>query len=121
MICSSFCLCLVTRAPVICAVQHFISYFFAIERYHSQHVSDRVDTLRVVQLVASLFHGHPYLIQGFDTFLPIGHCIEVSSDAVIRSHRRYLHGPYYNQSRAPVSPAIDFGNLRRVVVLHEIY
>jgi len=28
-----------------------------------------------------LFHGHPSLIQGFNTFLPVGYRIEVGSDA----------------------------------------
>jgi paired amphipathic helix protein Sin3a len=35
----------------------------------------------VIQRVATLFHGHPSLIQGFNTFLPVGYRIEVGSDA----------------------------------------
>jgi paired amphipathic helix protein Sin3a len=46
-----------------------------------KHVFDRIDTPGVIQRVASLFHGHPSLIQGFNTFLPVGYRIEVGSDA----------------------------------------
>ena len=42
---------------------------------------DRIDTPGVIQRVANLFHGHPFLIQGFNTFLPVGYRIEVGSDA----------------------------------------
>ncbi|KAI0302797.1 hypothetical protein B0F90DRAFT_1627282 [Multifurca ochricompacta] len=43
--------------------------------------SQVIDTPGVIQRVASLFHGHPSLIQGFNTFLPVGYRIEVGSDA----------------------------------------
>jgi paired amphipathic helix protein Sin3a len=51
------------------------------KRYFSQRVFDRIDTPGVIHRVATLFHGHPALIQGFNTFLPVGYRIEVSSDA----------------------------------------
>jgi paired amphipathic helix protein Sin3a len=51
------------------------------KRRRSQRVFDRIDTPGVIQRVASLFHGHPTLIQGFNTFLPIGYRIEVGTDA----------------------------------------
>ncbi|KAI9451486.1 hypothetical protein F5148DRAFT_1378838 [Russula earlei] len=43
--------------------------------------SQVIDTPGVIRRVASLFHGHPSLIQGFNTFLPVGYRIEVGSDA----------------------------------------
>jgi len=46
-----------------------------------QHVCDRLDTPGAISRVASLFRGHPSLIQGFNKFLPIGYRIEVGSDA----------------------------------------
>jgi len=46
-----------------------------------QHVFDRIDTPGVIQRVESLFRGNPFLIEGFNTFLPPGYCIEVGSDA----------------------------------------
>jgi len=42
--------------------------------------SYRIDTPGVIQRVSRLFHGNPYLIQGFNTFLPQGYRIEVSAD-----------------------------------------
>ena len=41
----------------------------------------RIDTPGVIQRVSQLFNGHPSLIQGFNTFLPIGYRIECSTDA----------------------------------------
>jgi len=49
--------------------------------YFSHHLFDRIDTPGVIRRVATLFHGHPSLIQGFNTFLPVGYRIEVGSDA----------------------------------------
>ncbi|KAN0116479.1 hypothetical protein V8E52_005860 [Russula decolorans] len=43
--------------------------------------SQVIDTPGVIQRVATLFHGHPSLIQGFNTFLPVGYRIEVGSNA----------------------------------------
>jgi paired amphipathic helix protein Sin3a len=51
-----------------------------MKSYRSQHVFDGIDTPCVIQRVASLFHGHPSLIQGFNAFLPVGYRIEVGSD-----------------------------------------
>jgi paired amphipathic helix protein Sin3a len=42
---------------------------------------DRIPTPGVIQRVANLFHGHPFLIQRFNTFLPVGYRIEVDSHA----------------------------------------
>ncbi|KDR85669.1 hypothetical protein GALMADRAFT_234672 [Galerina marginata CBS 339.88] len=42
--------------------------------------SQVIDTPGVIQRVSRLFHGNPYLIQGFNTFLPMGYRIEVSLD-----------------------------------------
>lgn len=51
------------------------------KRCFSHRFLDRIDTPGVIQRVATLFHGHPSLIQGFNTFLPAGYRIEVGSDA----------------------------------------
>ena len=42
--------------------------------------SQRIDTPGVIQRVSKLFHGYSDLIQGFNTFLPVGYRIDVSSD-----------------------------------------
>jgi paired amphipathic helix protein Sin3a len=39
-----------------------------------------IDTPGVIQRVSRLFHGNPYLIQGFNTFLPLGYRIDISAD-----------------------------------------
>lgn len=39
--------------------------------------SPRIDTPGVIREVSSLFEGHPYLIEGFNTFLPPGYKLEV--------------------------------------------
>ena len=39
-----------------------------------------IDTPGVIQRVSRLFHGNPNLIQGFNTFLPLGYRIDISSD-----------------------------------------
>ena len=39
-----------------------------------------IDTPGVIERVSMLFHGNPALIQGFNTFLPPGYRIEISSD-----------------------------------------
>ena len=41
----------------------------------------RIDTPGVITRVSQLFTGHPALIQGFNTFLPVGYRIECSTDA----------------------------------------
>ena len=40
----------------------------------------RIDTPGVIQRVSRLFHGNAPLIQGFNTFLPLGYRIDVSAD-----------------------------------------
>ncbi|KAL6304795.1 hypothetical protein BKA93DRAFT_817270 [Sparassis latifolia] len=42
--------------------------------------SQMIDTPGVIERVSMLFHGNPYLIQGFNTFLPPGYRIELSTD-----------------------------------------
>ena len=51
--------------------------------YKSTHVLSfnfRIDTPGVIERVSNLFHGHPALIQGFNTFLPAGYRIETSDN-----------------------------------------
>ena len=66
---SSFFLGWSTRSLAPVAFAHFVFLFH------------RIDTPGVIQRVATLFHGHPFLIQGFNTFLPVGYRIEVGSDS----------------------------------------
>ena len=40
-----------------------------------------IDTPGVIERVSNLFHGHPTLIQGFNTFLPAGYRIDCTTDA----------------------------------------
>ncbi|KAL4269176.1 Transcriptional regulatory protein Sin3-like protein [Pleurotus pulmonarius] len=42
--------------------------------------SQVIDTPGVIERVSMLFHGNPELIQGFNTFLPVGYRIDVSAD-----------------------------------------
>ncbi|THV01430.1 hypothetical protein K435DRAFT_655423 [Dendrothele bispora CBS 962.96] len=42
--------------------------------------SQQIDTPGVIQRVSRLFHGNPPLIQGFNTFLPVGYRIDVSDN-----------------------------------------
>ncbi|EMD34640.1 hypothetical protein CERSUDRAFT_116814 [Gelatoporia subvermispora B] len=42
--------------------------------------SQLIDTPGVIERVSNLFHGHPMLIQGFNTFLPAGYRIECTTD-----------------------------------------
>ncbi|TFK77475.1 hypothetical protein BDN72DRAFT_753546 [Pluteus cervinus] len=42
--------------------------------------SGAIDTPGVIQRVSRLFHGNPDLIQGFNTFLPVGYRIDISAD-----------------------------------------
>ncbi|KAG5651812.1 hypothetical protein H0H81_007335 [Sphagnurus paluster] len=43
--------------------------------------NELIDTPGVIKRVSQLFNGHPLLIQGFNTFLPMGYRIECSVDA----------------------------------------
>lgn len=43
----------------------------------------RIDTPGVIKRVSYLFHGHPQLIQGFNTFLPVGYRIDAQSKDLI--------------------------------------
>ncbi|PPQ82593.1 hypothetical protein CVT25_007107 [Psilocybe cyanescens] len=42
--------------------------------------NEQIDTPGVIKRVSHLFNGHPSLIQGFNTFLPVGYRIECSTD-----------------------------------------
>ncbi|RDX46116.1 hypothetical protein OH76DRAFT_1420354 [Lentinus brumalis] len=42
--------------------------------------SQFIDTPGVIERVSNLFHGHPALIQGFNTFLPAGYRIETTDN-----------------------------------------
>ncbi|CCL98034.1 uncharacterized protein FIBRA_00028 [Fibroporia radiculosa] len=44
--------------------------------------SQIIDTPGVIDRVSSLFHGHPSLIQGFNTFLPAGYRIDCNTDSL---------------------------------------
>lgn len=43
-------------------------------------ISHSIDTPGVIERVSALFAGHPMLIQGFNTFLPVGYRIECTVD-----------------------------------------
>jgi paired amphipathic helix protein Sin3a len=47
---------------------------------HSLNDIFSIDTQEVINRVSTLFHGHPDLIVGFNTFLPPGYKIEVSEE-----------------------------------------
>ncbi|KAG1747599.1 kinase-like domain-containing protein [Suillus lakei] len=42
--------------------------------------SGAIDIPEMIQRASMLFHGNPYLIQGLNTFLPLGYRIEMSAD-----------------------------------------
>lgn len=44
---------------------------------------DRIDTPGVIKRVSYLFNGHPELIQGFNTFLPVGYRIDAQNKDTI--------------------------------------
>jgi paired amphipathic helix protein Sin3a len=52
-------------------------FFFQIK---TSLFSISIDTQEVINRVSTLFHGHPDLIVGFNTFLPPGYKIEVSDE-----------------------------------------
>ena len=54
---------------------------FDINHRHLLTTFLRIDTPGVIERVSNLFHGHPALIQGFNTFLPPGYRIECTNDA----------------------------------------
>ena len=54
---------------------------FDINHRHLLTTFLRIDTPDVIECVSNLFHGHPALIQGFNTFLPPGYRIECTNDA----------------------------------------
>lgn len=53
-------------------------FLTAISTSHALHAHS-IDTPGVIERVSNLFHGHPFLIQGFNTFLPAGYRIETTS------------------------------------------
>ncbi|KAI6153808.1 hypothetical protein BKA82DRAFT_14535 [Pisolithus tinctorius] len=52
----------------------------AVLRLFPHPFPSSIDTPGVIERVSMLFHGSPPLIQGFNTFLPPGYRIEISSD-----------------------------------------
>ena len=58
---------------LICSSLHSMAYGYVF--------ANRIDTPGVIKRVSHLFNGHPSLIQGFNTFLPLGYRIECSTDA----------------------------------------
>lgn len=46
-------------------------------------IYNSIDTPGVIKRVSCLFNGHPQLIQGFNTFLPIGYRIDAQSKDII--------------------------------------
>jgi hypothetical protein len=59
------------------ATAFFLSPTLGLTSYRLLH---RIDTPGVIQRVSRLFHGNPPLIQGFNTFLPVGYRIDVSDN-----------------------------------------
>lgn len=59
---------------------HFCSSLTVNSMSHSCSSLSSIDTPGVIKRVSHLFNAHPSLIQGFNTFLPVGYRIECSSD-----------------------------------------
>ncbi|KAJ3763150.1 hypothetical protein EV360DRAFT_92032 [Lentinula raphanica] len=59
-----------------------LSYLDAVKHQFAEkpEVYNKIDTPGVIGRVSKLFHGNPPLIQGFNTFLPVGYRIDVSGD-----------------------------------------
>ena len=69
-------------------VAHFLSLLppvlsqpCSFQSHPSFSSSGSIDTPGVIERVSNLFHGHPALIQGFNTFLPAGYRIETGDNA----------------------------------------
>ena len=62
-----------------------MSLAFALAWLHKL-IRISIDTPGVIARVSDLFNGHPMLIQGFNTFLPVGYQIECATDALGVSH-----------------------------------
>jgi Paired amphipathic helix repeat len=56
------------------------SWSLSVPEGTDMYVWSRIDTPGVIERVSSLFHGNPYLIEGFNTFLPPGYHINASAD-----------------------------------------
>ena len=79
----------------------------------------RIDTPGVIERVSQLFHGHPALIQGFNTFLPAGYRIECSTDAydsnritVTTPSGQTIHSTQNATNRGPMLWTTVNGNTR---------
>ena len=66
----------------------------------------RIDTPGVIHRVSMLFHGNPALIQGFNTFLPPGYRIELSSNpsGITVTTPNGLMDPFHAPHRMPREP-----------------
>lgn len=60
--------------------QRYNSFFFHLQIIWIVFFVFSIDTQEVINRVSTLFHGHPDLIVGFNTFLPPGYKIEVSDE-----------------------------------------
>ncbi|CCM06074.1 uncharacterized protein FIBRA_08321 [Fibroporia radiculosa] len=80
--------------------------------------SQIIDTPGVIDRVSSLFHGHPSLIQGFNTFLPAGYRIDCNTDSLdsnvitvttpAGTTTRLTHGSF---SQGPNSPRLPTSHI----------
>ncbi|ORE20323.1 hypothetical protein BCV71DRAFT_176005 [Rhizopus microsporus] len=81
--------------------------------------SQAIDTPGVIERVSNLFRGHPTLISGFNTFLPVGYRIECSVDntTVITT------SPYNEKRPLEFNHAINYVNRIKTRFTHqpEIY
>ncbi|KAK7683436.1 hypothetical protein QCA50_013267 [Cerrena zonata] len=57
--------------PKVC--KHFFDVMKDFKR-------QRIDIMDVIERVSNLFHGHPSLIQGFNTFMPPGYQVECTDN-----------------------------------------
>ncbi|KAF8634812.1 hypothetical protein AX17_004064 [Amanita inopinata Kibby_2008] len=71
--------------------------------------NELIDTPGVIKRVSHLFHGHPSLIQGFNTFLPVGYRIECGIDAqdvnvitVTTPSGTTMHSTENDQNKGPI-------------------
>lgn len=73
-----------------------------------------IDTPGVIERVSNLFRGHPTLISGFNTFLPVGYRIECSVDntTVITT------SPYNEKRPLEFNHAINYVNRIKVRFKH---
>ncbi|KAK0447354.1 uncharacterized protein EV420DRAFT_1276099 [Desarmillaria tabescens] len=73
--------------------------------------SQDIDIFGVMQRISQLFHGNPVLIRGFNTFLPVGYCVDVSSNTVTISTPQgtLTGGPDNFRSTRIIKPPSELG------------